>query len=291
MKTLKVILPTLNEEKAVVKVIKTIPYDGIKRLGYETSVLVIDGGSKDRTVRRAREQGVEVIKQEGKGKGSAIRTAFKKLKNNPPTITVMLDADNTYDPQEIPKMILPLIVGEADVTIGSRQGRTHYIGNAILTGLANKAFKSNTEDLCTGYWGFNIKAIRNIDIKAKGFDLETDLFAQVNKNKLVMKSVNIKYRKRIGESKLTRKDSLRIIGRLIRNIRDWNPMFLFGVMGLTSIIFAFFFGLNVIQDYLNNGFVVAIGSFLLTIFLGIMGFFLIFMGLILDLLERKSESF
>jgi len=288
MKQLKIVLPTLNEEKAIIKVIKSIPIEALKELGYHTSIIVIDGHSKDKTVKLAKKQGAEVITQKGKGKGKAIRTAFIKLKKENPDIAVMLDADNTYNPKDIPKMILPLIINEADVTIGSRDNKSHFIGNAILTSMANKVFKGTITDLCTGYWAFNNKAIRQIDIKANGFDLETDLFAQVNKNKLKMKSVDIKYRRRIGKSKLKKADGLVIIGRMIRNIRDWNPMILFGLTGLISFITSLIFGIRVIIDYTQNGYIVAVGTFILTVFLAIIGVFMMGMGLILDLLERRT---
>ncbi|MFA5406117.1 MAG: glycosyltransferase family 2 protein [Candidatus Nanoarchaeia archaeon] len=288
MKKLKIILPTLNEEKAIIKVIKAIPTNALKKLGYETSVLVIDGNSKDNTIKLAKAQGAQVITQKGKGKGDAIKTVFRELKNKTPDITIMLDADYTYDPKDMPAMILPLIIGDADVTIGAREGRTHYVGNKILTGLANIAFKNNTTDLCTGYWAFDSKAIKMIDISANGFDLETDLFAQINKHELRIKAVTIKYRKRIGESKLRNKDAIKIMARLIRNIRDWNPIILFGTIGLTAIITALFFGARVVQDYVFNGYIQGIGTFLLTVFLGFSGLFMIGIGLILDLIERRT---
>jgi dolichol-phosphate mannosyltransferase len=288
MKKLTVILPTLNEEKAIVKVIKSVPKGALKRLGFETKILVIDGKSKDKTVKLAKEQGAEVIIQKGKGKGSAVKEVLTLLKKRMPDIAVMLDADYTYDPKEMPKMILPLIIEQADVTVGARQGRTHYIGNALLTGIANRLFKNNTRDLCTGYWGFSSKAIRQIDVSAKGFDIETDLFAQVNKNKLRMKSVNIKYRERIGTSKLKRSDAIKIVLRIVRNIRDWNPLVLFGLTGFICIIASLFFGVQVAYDYAQNGYVGAVGTFILTVFLAITGFFLSGIGLILDLIERRT---
>lgn len=287
MKKLTILLPTLNEEKAITRVIKDVPVEALKNINYETNIIVLDGHSKDNTVKLAKMQGAEVILQEGEGKGAAFQTALKKLKKNPPEITVMLDADNTYDPQEIPQMILPLITDEADITIGERTQRTHYIGNTLLTSMANIAFKGKTTDLCTGYWAFNTKAIRNIDVQAEGFDLETDIFTQASKNKLRIKPIPIKYRQRIGESKITHNDAFKIIGRMIRNIRDWNPIALFGTLGLSAIIIAFMYGLRVVRDYVTNGYIQGIGTFLLTVFLGFIGLFMIGMGLILDLLERK----
>ncbi len=288
MKTLVVLLPTLNEEKAIVKVIKAIPITAIRNLGYKTKVLVVDGGSTDKTVELAKSQGAKVITQKGKGKGNGFKSALLYLKKNMPDILVMLDADYTYDPKDIPKMILPIITGEADVVVGAREKRTHNFGNKLLTFAANSVFKQKIKDLCTGYWAFNSKAIKMIDISANGFDLESDLFSQINKHKLRIVSVDVKYRGRIGESKLKKKDAFAIIARLIRNIRDWNPLALFGTSGLIILLFSLFFGFKVVNDYLQRGYVVAIGTAILSIFLAITGFFMIGMALILDLLERKT---
>ncbi len=287
MKELVVLLPTLNEEKAITKVIKAIPITALKRMGYKTRVLVVDGHSKDNTVKKALNEGARVIMQEGRGKGSAIRTAFKELRKEMPDAVVMMDADNTYDPRDMPKLLLPILIGEADIVIGAREKKTHFIGNALLTLTANIAFRGRTRDLCSGYWAFNTKSLKLINIKANGFDVESDLFAQANKHNLRIESVNIKYRERIGESKLNRSDAIKIFARIIRNIRDWHPLMLFGTSGLIILIISIIFGFRVVNDYLTRGYVNAIGTAIFTIFTAITGFFLIGMGLILDLMEQK----
>ncbi len=287
MKELIILLPTLNEERGVARVIKTIPVTALKKLKYNTSILVVDGHSKDKTRRVAEETGAQVILQKGKGKGMAFKTALSILKKNPPDALVMLDADNTYNPKEMPQVLLPIVTEEADVVMGMRQSRQHVIGNKLLTIAANLAFRNNIKDLCTGYWAFNEKAIRTIQVDAKGFDLESDLFAKVNKAGLRITGVPVTYRKRIGQSKLKIKDAFKIVGRIIRNIRDWNPLALFGGMGALGLAAAFYFGLKVMDDFVQRGSVVAVSTAILTALLGITGFFFLMLGLLLDFLERR----
>ncbi len=287
MKELVVLLPTLNEEKGVARVIRQVPVTKLKKLGFKTKILVVDGHSKDKTREVAEKLGAKVILQKGKGKGMAFRTALHELKKNPPDALVMLDADNTYDPKEMPQLLLPIVIEEADVVMGAREIKTHKTGNKILTAAAKMAFKHNIKDLCTGYWAFNEEAIRKIQVDAKGFDLESDLFAKANKEGLRIKGVPVSYRKRVGESKLRISDAFKIVGRIIRNVRDWNPLALFGSLGTLGLGLAFYFGLRVIEDYMKRGYVVAVSTAILTAILGITGFFFLTIGLMLDFLERR----
>ncbi len=287
MKELIVLLPALNEAKSIGRVIKGVPITALRNLDVKTKIIVIDGHSTDKTREIAKSLGANVMLQKGKGKGAAFKTVLTELKNNPPDVMVMLDADNTYDPDEIPQMILPILLGKSDVVMGSREEKTHRTGNKLLSTAASLAFKHNIKDLCTGFWAFNEKAIRTLKIDADGFDLESDLFAKVNKAGLKLVGVPISYRRRIGVSKLKIKDAFVILGRIIRNVRDWNPLILFGGTGTISLITAFFYGLKVIEDYLQRGYVIAVSTAILTALLGITGFFLLAIGLILDFLERR----
>jgi len=97
-----VILATLNEEKAVGKVIEDIP-DEVN--GIETQAFVIDGGSKDDTVKVAKDSDAQIIKQsfEG-GKGAAMRESLEKIDAE---AYVFMDADMTYPPEEMSKLVRP----------------------------------------------------------------------------------------------------------------------------------------------------------------------------------------
>ncbi len=218
-----ILLPAKNEGKSIGKVIDEIPLKRLKAIGLKTNIIVIDGHSTDNTCKIAKSKGARVIVQDGVGKGMAFQTILKKLKKRTPDVLVMIDSDYTYDPRDIPKVIKPLIKGEADVVIGSRlKGnessfkRINLFGNKILTLIANLLYKTKTSDLCTGCWVFSKEAVKRLDVKADGFDLEADLFVNVNKQGFKLKSVPISYRQRIGDSKLGLSTALLILKRLIK---------------------------------------------------------------------------
>jgi len=206
-KTVCVILPALNEEETIGKVIQEIPRDVLEQKGYRVNVLVVDGNSTDLTREVAHDMGAEVIIEARPGKGRAMKTAFQHVRAD---FVVMLDADYTYPATHIPDLLSVLQQGY-DVVIGSRlkgkraKGSISYlniIGNRLLTMMASLLYLTRISDLCTGYWAFKGEVISKLHLSAEGFNLEADLFAQVAKNGHSMGQVPIHYRRRSTPSKL-----------------------------------------------------------------------------------------
>ena len=159
MKNLVVMLPTLDEEYGLREILPRIPRGELKQMGWQTEVWIIDGGSKDLSIEIDEEYDCEIIKQAGYGKGAAMRTGFKKFIESNKDALVMLDADGTYDPAEIPTFVRSLATN--DVIIGDRlhgtiepgaMTRMNYFGNHMLTWLASALYGLSSNDLCTGYW-------------------------------------------------------------------------------------------------------------------------------------------
>jgi len=92
-------LPTLDEEKALENVYNRIPFEKLQSLGFDSKVVIVDGGSKDDTLLVAKNLGCTIISQWGKGKGVGIRQAFKKFIDEDDDVLVMLDSDGTYWPR------------------------------------------------------------------------------------------------------------------------------------------------------------------------------------------------
>lgn len=105
-----VIIPTLNEEETIGKVLEDVR-------PYADQLLVIDGNSSDRTRQIAAERGVTVVCDNGSGKGEAIRHGLR-LAENP--IVVFIDADGSHEAADIPRLIAPIRENQADIVIGSR---------------------------------------------------------------------------------------------------------------------------------------------------------------------------
>jgi glycosyltransferase involved in cell wall biosynthesis len=218
-----IILPALNEEVTVAKVIDEIPREALKERGYRVDVVVVDNNSTDRTAQIAREKGVQVISEPRRGKGRAMRTALRKVKAD---YVFMLDADYTYPAAYILDM-LELLQGGSPVVTGSRlKGRwekgaingLNLIGNHLLTFMANILYRARTTDLCTGYWGLRGEVIPNLKLSADGFQLEAELFTQLAKRGYHIAELPIYYRRRANPPKLSSlRDGLRIGWTLLTN--------------------------------------------------------------------------
>jgi dolichol-phosphate mannosyltransferase len=211
---IEIILPTLNEEEGLPLVIQGFRKQGINNL------IVVDGHSKDKTLEIAKKAGAKIVMQEGKGKGMAFQTFLKNYPIKDNDFYIMLDTDNTYDPLDVRKFIK--LLEKYDVVTGHRttirynfKEFTHYLGNKFISLICVSLFFRWNPDICTGYWGFRGAALKKMSIKAKGFDLEANLFCQTLKCRLRHKIVKIDYYPRVGLRKLKGSDALIIIRRLI----------------------------------------------------------------------------
>jgi len=107
-------IPAFREDASIARVI-------VKTLRYVDRVIVCDDGSPDMTAEIAERLGVEVIRHERNlGYGAALCSLFKRARELDPDVMVTLDADLQHDPDEIPKVLSPILRSEADVVIGSR---------------------------------------------------------------------------------------------------------------------------------------------------------------------------
>lgn len=202
-----IILPALNEESTVGKVIDEIPRQDLEAEGYQVDVIVVDGNSSDRTGQVAQEKGARVIVEPRRGKGRAVRTALDSVKAD---FIFMLDADYTYPATHITDMVR--ILGQGDMAvIGSRLkgqrekgaiSRLNVVGNIMLVLLARVLYRVNTSDICTGYWGIRGEVLPKLNLSANGFQFEADLFTELAKNGYRIAEVPIYYRRREGNSKL-----------------------------------------------------------------------------------------
>tara|TARA_B100000579_G_scaffold354915_1_gene310094 strand:+ start:195 stop:902 length:708 start_codon:yes stop_codon:yes gene_type:complete len=210
---LVVLLPSRNEEAGISEVIDRIPVEEISDIGYTCRIVVVDGYSTDSTCEIVLSKGIELIRQsKGIGKGNGVREALEKLYNSnhgEGDILVMMDADATYSPEDLPRFIDEL--GEFEVVWGSRlrgsiergaMSFTNNLGNRILSMAASIVFLRRTTDLCTGYWGFRTGSLKKLTLTADGFNLEADLFGSVVKGGMRTKEIPIDYANREGESSL-----------------------------------------------------------------------------------------
>ena len=215
-----VVIPTLNEVQNLPHVFARLPSD-------LHEVIVVDGRSTDGTrevARRLRPDAV-IIEQEGTGKGDALQAGFNACSGE---IIVMLDADGSADPQEIPRFVAALCQG-ADFVKGSRfaQGggsddltALRSAGNWALNRVVNALYGTSYTDLCYGFNAFWARCLPYMRVDCDGFEVETLINVRIAKAGLVIHEVpSFESSRQYGSSNLSvLRDGLRVL-RVIGN--EW----------------------------------------------------------------------
>lgn len=209
------IIPTLNESSTVDEVIR-------RAQRFVQRVIVVDGHSEDGTLEKACDAGAQVVFQDGKGKGMAIRTVFSKIECG---IYVIIDGDATYDAIEIEKIVKPILDDEADMVIGSRLkgkmeegaiSKLNIIGNKLFNFLINVLFNGKISDSQSGFRAMNRKTVESLNLSSKGFEVETEITAKALKQGLRVKEVPITYTRRRGSA--SKLNSFKAGSRILKTI-------------------------------------------------------------------------
>jgi glycosyltransferase involved in cell wall biosynthesis len=237
-KRVVIILPTLNECKAVGNVLASVRS---AMDGYDYRILVVDGHSTDGTDEIATNMGADVIYQRGRGYGNALKTGFFYAKNRlNANVIVMLDADLTYDPKNIPNLVAPILDDEADLVVGNRFAGMHKgampfinrIGNSMLSLVAKLALGLNVFDTQSGMRAFKSELLDRMTLVAVGMPFAMEMLADAHFADARICEVPISYSSRVGETKLNPvKDGGRILGVTVRLMFDIRPLLFFGSIG------------------------------------------------------------
>lgn len=284
-----VIIPTLNEEKTIGEVI-----DRFKRIGYN-DILVIDGNSTDKTREIAREKGAKVVVQSGKGKGQAIAEAFEIVESD---VVVLIDGDGTYLPEEVDKLLKPILTNKAEHVIGNRFAnyekdaftRLNLIGNKIINFLFRICYGVEVHDILSGYRALTREVYKNVELKKHGFEIETELTVETLAKGFRIAEVPITYKKRKGRTKLKPiRDGIKIGKTVYELITRYSPARYLYFVGFALMFIGFLIGIYVVLDWFKG-----ISHFLLavlTTLLILSGIQLTMFGVISDFIFRSNVEF
>ncbi len=200
---ISVIIPAYNEEKSLPLVLNDLPRDRLHQ------VIVVDNRSTDRTAEVARENGATVVHERHRGYGRACLTGMAAL--DAPDIVVFLDGDYSDYPEEISQLVEPILKGEADFVVGSRmllaESRQALLpqaryGNQLAVFLIRLFFGHRFTDLGP-FRAIRYESLQAIGMHDKDFGWTVEMQIKAVQNGLRIREVPVRYRIRIGVSKIT----------------------------------------------------------------------------------------
>jgi glycosyltransferase involved in cell wall biosynthesis len=261
---------------------------------YVDEVIVVDDGSRDNTAEVAELAGATVIvHSENRGKGAAIQSILAAAKRRNPDVLVLLDADAQHNPNEIPVLAKPISEG-FDLVIGSREAqkdktpRYRRIGQKVIFRSSRLASKTNIVDSESGFRALSPKAIKKLDLKAKGFGIESEMITSAADKNLKITEVPISnIYTRDGSTLHPIRHGIDVLSRIVIMISQRRPLFFFGLAGAILLVVGLIIGIRVINIAATTG-ELAIGSTILTTMFIIAGILTIFTGIILNALGRRK---
>lgn len=200
-----VIIPAFNEARAIGQVIGDIPSSLV------TEVVVVNNASTDETERNARAAGATVLREERKGYGRACLRGIEHARSRKPDVIVFLDGDYSDHPDEMPRLVEPILSGEADFVLGSRILGDREAGAMLPQALIGNRIACLAMRLIWGapytdlgpFRAIRFDALEKLGMKDKTFGWTIEMQIKIARSGLRWREVPVSYRRRVGVSKVT----------------------------------------------------------------------------------------
>jgi glycosyltransferase involved in cell wall biosynthesis len=236
MPRVSVVIPCLDEAANIERCV-TAARRILDESGIDGEVIVADNGSEDGSADLARAAGAIVVEEPRRGYGSAYLAGFAAARGD---YIVMIDADLTYDFQEIPRFVEELDDG-AEVVMGNRlqnvdpgaMSRLSRIGNPLLSGFLNVLYRTPVGDAHCGLRAIRRDALPRLDLRSTGMEFASEMVIRAAQVQLDIREIPIALHARGGESKLS---PFRDGWRHLRLMLVYSPNFLFVVPGAVMIL-------------------------------------------------------
>ena len=294
MDKVAVLIPCYNESKTIAKVVAdfkaVLPEGGV--------IYVYDNNSTDGTAELAAAAGAVVRHEYQQGKGNVIRRMFREIDAQ---CYLMVDGDDTYPAEFAPEMIAKVLDRGVDMVVGDRLSATyftenkrpfHNFGNKLVRHSINALFKSNIQDIMTGYRAFSYQFVKSFPVLSKGFEIETEMSIHAIEKNMLVESVIVTYRDRPegSVSKLnTVSDGIKVLGTIGKLYKNNKPFGFFGIIALVLAVIAGLLFFPVLSEYLHTGLVRRFPTLIVSGFVAIGAIQSFFSGLILETLHEKDR--
>ena len=260
-----VTIPAFNEAMTIQEVIRKVP-DNIIGIS-EIKILVIDDGSTDETARLAAEAGAQVVSfGYNKGLGAAFRQAFQSALQRGADIIVNIDGDGQFNPQDISKLVQPILEGKADMVTASRFADPSMVpqmpwikkwGNHRVAQLVNKLSDQHLKDVSCGFRAYTRDAaLRATLMGGHTYTHEVILELAFRGLKIMEVPINVIGVRKYGESKVAGnlwKYGWNSLVIMLRAFRDYRPMHVFGGISLFFLILTIMGTTFVTAHYILTG--------------------------------------
>jgi len=297
-----VIIPAYNEVKTIGSVLANIPLDvsGIS----EQEVVVIDDGSHDGTKEVAQQGGATVVSHaENRGLGKAFESGVKEALVRQGDVMVVLDADNQFDANDIPRLIRPIIEGVADFVSATRFTkessvvnipRYRVIGNKFMVIFLNFVSGRRFSDVSCGFRAYSREALLSLNLFGT-FTYTQEVLLNLHFKGLRLKEVPVKVVYFSGRkshiSGSIKRYVLQTFKIIFRTVLDYRPLSIFGGMGVLLFGAGTIFDIVMMLIYFQTGqFSPYISVGATGIVLNMFGLFLLVIGLIADMLNRIRHN-
>ncbi len=215
-------------------------------------------------------------------------------------VYVMVDGDGTYPASKVHELIAPVIMGDADMVVGSRlmqHSRSHFaavnhFGNRLILWMINTIFGVTLTDILSGYRAFNREIVKNMPLVTGGFETETELTikALARRYRILEIPVDLGARPKGSFSKIRiLYDGWMILNTILALSRDYKPLTFFGIIGLIFIAIAFIPGTIVALEFVRTG-ILRLLSAILAVGLILLGFLSITAGLVIHTITRHFQE-
>lgn len=287
-----VLIPCFNEAITIGNVI-----DKVKSAMPQARVYVFDNNSTDDTARIAAEHGAIVDREYRQGKGHVMRSMFRKIEAD---CYVMIDGDDTYSVEEMPRMCDMVLNEGVDMVVGCRtnylnvnQRPMHNSGNLLVRFLINKLFNSNVPDIMTGYRAMSRDFVKTFPLLSNGFEIETEMTIYALDNNYLIKSIDTNYQDRPqgSTSKLnTFADGYKVLKTILKLFINNKPLMFFSICALLCLLVAVIALIPVFAEYFRTGLVPRFPTLFVGCMLIILSFLSLSVGLILKFMNLRHKQ-
>lgn len=295
-----VLIPCYNEALTIGKVV-----DDFKKTLPHAEIYVYDNNSSDDTIKIAKKHGAIVRTESRQGKGNVVRSMFREIEAD---VYVMADGDDTNDPfgdekttVNVQKMVNAVAVDKVDMVVGRRaeyfaetgdKKLINGMGNRLTTGLIRRFFKTDIEDILTGFRVFSRKFVKTFPVVGGGFTLETEMTIHAAFHDLKICEMNTTYRERPegSESKIQLMDGIKILWMFGSLVREYKPLPFFSVVSGLLFAIGILLGITPIAEYYQTGLVQKFPTLIVAGFFIVAAILFLQMAIIMHLIVKKAKQ-